>query len=40
MIFGLVTDSLGLSFTLLAATLMALVTIPLSKFLVIKPKKL
>jgi FSR family fosmidomycin resistance protein-like MFS transporter len=39
-IYGLVTDSLGLSFTLLATTLMALVTIPLSKFLVIKPKKL
>jgi len=40
MIYGLVTDSLGLSFTLIATTLMALVTIPLSKFLVIKPKKL
>ena len=40
MIYGLVADSLGLSFTLIATTLMALVTIPLSKFLVIKPKKL
>jgi MFS family permease len=39
MIFGLVTDSFGLSFTLLATTLMALVTIPLSKFLVIERKK-
>jgi MFS family permease len=39
MIFGLVTDFLGLSFTLLATSLMALVTIPLSKFLAIERKK-
>jgi FSR family fosmidomycin resistance protein-like MFS transporter len=39
MIYGLATDSLGLSFTLIATTLMALVTIPFSKFLVIESKK-
>lgn len=36
MIFGLVTDFLGLSFTLLATALMALATIPLSQFLAIE----
>lgn len=33
MIFGLVTDSLGISFTVISIALMALVTIPLSKFI-------
>ena len=39
-IYGLVTDSLGLSLTLITTALMALVTLPLSKFLVTERKKL
>lgn len=39
-IYGLVTDSLGLSFTFITTALMALVTLPLSKFLVMERKKL
>jgi MFS-type transporter involved in bile tolerance (Atg22 family) len=32
-IYGLITDSLGLSFTVISIGLMALITIPLSRFL-------
>ena len=39
-IYGLVTDSLGLSFTFITTALMALFTLPLSKFLVMERKKL
>jgi MFS family permease len=32
-LYGLITDSLGLSFTIISTGLMALITIPLSRFL-------
>jgi MFS family permease len=33
MVYGLLTDSLGLSFTIISAALMVLLTIPLSRYL-------
>jgi MFS family permease len=33
MVYGLLTDSLGLSFTIVSAALMVLLTIPLSRYL-------
>jgi len=33
MIYGLVTDSLGLSFTIMSTALMVLITLPLSRYL-------
>ena len=37
MVYGLLTDSLGLSFTIISAALMVLLTIPLTRYLS-KPK--
>jgi len=33
MIYGLITDSLGLSFTMISTALMVLITLPLSRYL-------